>query len=94
MCIDPQSLCNGSADEFSTSTSMLSTLARFVRLAFDENRSRNAQSVRPFVQSSSWNACGREIGGVSMYLDATIISIDHQYGLQIVAWRYERVRQG
>jgi hypothetical protein len=42
-----------SGDEFSTSTSLLSDLTWFVRHVFDESRSRSAQSVRPFVQSSS-----------------------------------------
>jgi hypothetical protein len=59
-----------SADEFSTITSHRLASQGLYALLFDETRSRSAQSVRPFVQSSScvmqWR---RKQVGVEVYLD-------------------------
>jgi len=69
-----ESKCIESADEFSTSTSLLSTLTRFVRPVFDESRSRSAQSVRPFVQSSSCNAGRMKMKSGDVYLESSMVS--------------------
>ena len=78
-----QSLYIGSADEFSTSTSCPIITTGFVRPAFDGNKRRSAQSVRPFVQNSSWNASARwwRRRGIYTWMPPMLVK-DHQDGWQ------------